>query len=96
MARVEKTPRAKSDAIDIWLYIAEEDPAAADKVLRRIDERVHLLAEMPTSGESVEFISKGVRRTSVGRYVVYYRQITNGIEIVRILHGARRADDLVE
>jgi plasmid stabilization system protein ParE len=28
-------------------------------------------------------------------YVVYYRPVTNGIEVIRILHGARRTQRLL-
>jgi plasmid stabilization system protein ParE len=30
-----------------------------------------------------------VRRHAIGNYVVYYRPIIDGVEIVRVIHGAR-------
>jgi toxin ParE1/3/4 len=53
---------------------------------------------MPKIGEAYPVPSPrfgDVRRTSVKRfrkYVLYYREIEGGIEILRILHGARDAD----
>ncbi len=34
------------------------------------------------------------RHFSVGQYVIYYRPVADGIELIRILHGARSVDVL--
>jgi len=34
-------------------------------------------------------LAPSLRSFPVGRYVIFYRLIKNGIEITRILHGAR-------
>jgi toxin ParE1/3/4 len=34
-------------------------------------------------------LAPGIHGFPVGRYVVFYRPSSNGIEIVRVLHGAR-------
>lgn len=34
-------------------------------------------------------LATGLRSFPVGRYVIFYRALSNGIEIVRVLHGAR-------
>jgi toxin ParE1/3/4 len=31
----------------------------------------------------------GLRSHPVGNYVIYYREMKTGIEIVRVIHGAR-------
>jgi toxin ParE1/3/4 len=36
-----------------------------------------------------------VRSFPVGNYVVFYRVVTDGIELVRVLHGMRRLRSLV-
>ena len=50
---------------------------------------------MPESAEAVPYIAPDVRRSSVGNYVIYYRPIHHGIQVLRILHGARQPEDLV-
>ena len=48
-----------------------------------------MLAEMPESGRQREKLAPELRSFAVGNYVIFYRPIENGVEIVRVLHGAR-------
>ncbi len=43
MARIEKTSRAESDAIGIWLYISQDDPIAVSRMLHDAREPRDLL-----------------------------------------------------
>lgn len=95
MPRIERTSPAKIDAAEIWCFIAEDNEAAADKLIDQIDERLTSLAQMPLSGEPVEYIRPDVRRSSLGNYVIYYTPTDDGILVLRILHGARRHEGLV-
>jgi len=54
------------------------------------------LAAMPELGRQCEELSARVRSFPVGRYVIFYRPMENGIEIVRVLHGARDLPPLFE
>jgi plasmid stabilization system protein ParE len=36
-----------------------------------------------------------VRRHAFGNYLVYYRQIDDGVEILHVVHGARDQDRIV-
>ena len=94
-SRILRTVRAKADAAHIWLYIAQENEQAADKLIDQIDERLQSLARMPLSAEAVDHLYPGLRRTSVGSYVIYYRPLNEEIEVIRILHGARQPEDLL-
>jgi toxin ParE1/3/4 len=60
-----------------------------------IESRLASLSRMPLSAEGVPYIDPVVRRSSVGNYVIYYRPIEDGIQVLRILHGARQPEDLV-
>ena len=44
---------------------------------------------MPDMGRLREDLSAGLRSFSVGNYVIFYRPMKGGIEIARVLHGAR-------
>ncbi len=39
-------------------------------------------------------LAAGLRCYSVGNYVIYYRPAKDGIEVARVLHGARDVDRL--
>ncbi len=93
MPRILRTPEAKIDAAEIWCYIAEDNEAAADKLIDQIEDRLAMLAQHRTAGESVEYIRPDVRRSVVGNYVIYYIPDNDGITVVRILHAARRHED---
>ena len=97
MKAIIRTARADEDLIDIWLHIAEESPAAADRVLDAIESRWRQLAEHPYSGVAREDIAQGIRHLVAGKYLTLYRVADHGIEILRILHGRRRIEqDVVE
>jgi toxin ParE1/3/4 len=87
---------ARSDLDDIWSYIALDNTEAADRFLVAILSRFPKLAAMPQMGRSREELSANLRSFSVGQYVIFYRPIENGVEITRVLHGARDFPPLFE
>jgi toxin ParE1/3/4 len=48
-----------------------------------------LLATQPHLGKSVEELAPRLRFMPLGNYLIFYRPLPDGIEIVRLLHGAR-------
>jgi toxin ParE1/3/4 len=89
MNRYRVSVRARTDMDDIWLYIAQDNIDAADKLIRAIVLRFAKLASMPDLGRRREELSPHLRSYPVGRYLIFYRPMNHGIEIVRVLHGAR-------
>jgi toxin ParE1/3/4 len=85
---------AVADLAALHAYISTDDPAAADAMVRRIVDLVESqLPRMPESGrpgrvqETRELVVAG------SPYFVPYRVIANRIEILRVIHGARRWPD---
>ncbi|WP_457676536.1 type II toxin-antitoxin system RelE/ParE family toxin [Thiolapillus sp.] len=95
MAVFRKTAQAEEDLIDIWLYIAEDNQSAADNLLDDIEQKGWLLAGNPKLGQARPDIAKDFRYLSVGRYLMLYREITAGIELVRVIHGMRLLNELL-
>ncbi len=54
--------------------------------LSKLDEGFHLLADQPHLGNARDDIREGYRVYHVGRHLIFYRQKSTGIEIIRILH----------
>ena len=50
MGRIERTPRADQDLEELWFFIAQDDPAAADRWLDTLEEKIALLADNPLMG----------------------------------------------
>jgi len=74
-------------------YIAQENPAAAQKVIQRVVDAVRLLADDPALGRPGRI--HGTRELVIPdtRYIVPYRvkPRLNRIEILRVFHTSRRA-----
>jgi toxin ParE1/3/4 len=87
---------ARSDLDEIWFYVAKDNPDAADKLIRALVSRFATLASMPLIGRQREELSPNLRSFPVGRYVIFYRPMENGVEIARVLHGARDFPPLFE
>lgn len=89
MPVIIKSPRAKSDLVEIWDYIAEDSEARADAFIDRIDKKFRTLAQRPGMGRLRDELAVDLRSFPVGRYVIFYRPLSNGVNIVRVLHSAR-------
>ena len=95
MAKVLRTSLAEQDLYDIWSYIARDNLRAADRLLARIDEAFAMLLRNPELGDRMDRFRPGLRAWPVASYVIYYRPIDEGIEVYRVLHGARKAEDVL-
>jgi len=89
MGSVSRTTKAEEDLVEIWLYIADDNPDAADKVLDEIDNACQLLARSPQCGRLRKELAPKLRSFPTGNYVIFYRPQDDGIEVIRVLHGAR-------
>jgi len=92
MAVILKRPLAKVDLADIWDYIAEDNESRADAFIDAIDQKFHVLAEQPAIGRARDELAEGIRSFPIGQYIIFYQPVPGGVEIVRVLHGARDID----
>lgn len=71
-------------------YIAQYDPAAAERLIELIFERTEALATFPQLGRVVpERPHDGLRELIIKGYRVVYR-VTDHIEVVTVFEGHRR------
>jgi toxin ParE1/3/4 len=87
-----RRPLAEADILEIWDYIADDSVAAADRWLDELDAKFNLLATQPMMGRVRDELEPGMRSFPFGRYVIFYMPIDEGIDVVRVLHGARDID----
>jgi len=95
LPRVRKTALAEEDLEEIWLYIATDSIVAADALLDKLVAKSFLLASNPELGRSRPEIHEGLRSVPVGNYILFYWPEHDGIELIRVLHGARDIDALL-
>ena len=94
MPIVRRTAQADEDLMALWVYIAQDTPKAADHLLDEIEDKFGLLSEQPRLGPARPDIAPELRYVPVGRYLILYREMADGIEVVRVVHGARRLSHL--
>lgn len=89
------TLQAQTDLDQIWLFIAEDSPDAADRFHDLLLSKFIALAKQPMMGSSREELRPDLRGFAVGNYVIFYRDTIEYLEIVRILHGARDIENVI-
>ncbi len=96
MARVEKLPQYRTNLDDIWFFIAQDSVANADRFIDRIEETVSRIAQNPMMGRSAESLGAGLRQFPIGKYLFFYRPLSDGIQAVAIVSGYRDLEHLFD
>jgi len=76
--------------------VAQDNLGAADRLLDRIDHICGLLADNPQLGAARPDLAPALRYFVVGNYLIMYREAPHGVEIVRVVHGARDLPSLFQ
>ena|ERR671919_685591 len=94
MPRLVLAPEARHDLREIRDHIAKENPSAARPVVTRLRDLTRMLAGAPAMGRIRPELGARLRSFVADRYVIFYRPLgeASGIEVVRVLHGARDVD----
>ena len=90
--KLDFSPAAREDLIDIAAYIAQDNPARASSFVDELEDRCAALADAPGIGTARPELGEGLRVLPHGRYLIFYRQSPQRLRIERILHGARDID----
>ena len=87
MPRILLAKSAQADLLEAWLYIAEDNPLAADSVLDAIDKDAHPLLLQPLMGRARPELADGLRSWPTSTpYVLFYLADDEGITVLRVLH----------
>lgn len=91
---------ARTDLVQIAVHLSLDNEAVAARFLEAAEETFRQLLRSPQLGAKGEFRSrylKGIRRWRVNgfeNFLLFYRPVDDGIEVIRILHGARDIETL--
>ncbi len=94
-------PGVENELDGIWEYIAKDNPDAATRVVRAAYESFRALAANPGLGHPRTFRRKALRNIRlwnvVGfrKYLIFYREVAGGIEVLHIFHDARNIQALM-
>ncbi len=89
MPRILRTRVSRLDYDEIWNYIALRDIDAADRLIDHFDAALNVLASSPEAGRRVQEFAPHLRSFPVSNYLIFYRPIDDGIQLIRVVHGAR-------
>ena len=89
-------PKAATDLEAIGDFIAQHDPERASSFVGELLEFCTQISERPRAYPRRDDLAVGIRQAVYGRYLIFYR-IEDGetILVTRIVHSARRLDDLI-
>jgi toxin ParE1/3/4 len=80
-------PLARADLEGIWRYSFETwSITQADTYHERLVRAFQALVVGTKTGRPIDHIRQGYYKFPVGSHLIFYRESTSGIEIVRILH----------
>lgn len=88
---VRWTPTSLRDLDALYSYIAEDNPTAATAVLETLLKGIEALTRNPEMGRTGRVA--GSRELVIAPYLVAYRSRKSVIDILGIIHGARRWPD---
>ena len=98
---VTQRSRARLDLLEQFVYFGEQASVeVAERYFAAVDETCALLVKQPNSGTQYESgIGRlaGMRRFPVRgfhNHLIFYLPQLGGIEVIRVLHGARDIDNI--
>jgi toxin ParE1/3/4 len=100
--RLYRHPKALADVEESAVYIGRDDLDAALRFLAAVEATSKMLLDNNELGavrEFERFELAGLRSFPVvgfGNYLVFYRTTDRGIEVLRVLHGARDLGAVLE
>jgi len=100
--RVEKRPQATRDLADIAVYLAEESGSdeVAFRFLAAAAASFERLAVTPEMGSVRRYSDPSLvdvrmwRVAAFPNYLIFYRPIERGIDVIRVLHAKRDIESL--
>ena len=81
---------ALDDLNELMNYIDKDNPEAAAKVARQIWETTRMLSNHPAMGKPGRLPNTREMVATGTSYIVPYRVVANEVQILRVLHSARK------
>lgn len=85
--RFRLSERAADDLTEIYDYIANANPDAAQRVIDGIDAKIRSIATLGLTGSPRDDMRSDLRAAVFRNYQIYFRVTPSYLLIVRILHG---------
>lgn len=96
MSRYVINVLASQDLNEIADYFAEYNIEAGERFFQAFNRKCQQLVVFPNSGKSYKAIRPGLRGLSFENYIIFYRILEDGIEILRVVSGRRDFPSMFE
>ncbi len=90
------SPEASQDLDKIFDYFASNNVEAGERFVITFENKCEKLLQFPNMGRSYQDIEPSLRGIPLDNYIILYRIIDNGIEIVRVVSGYRNLECIFE
>jgi toxin ParE1/3/4 len=89
--RVLRRPRVRQDIAERARFIADDSPDAAESFIDAVEHAFAMLANLPGLGASRSYVPdlRMWRVPGFEKHLIFYRPLDDGVEVIRVLHGAR-------
>lgn len=100
MSRVVRSRKAERDLVEIGIWIGERSPQASRRFVAAAERAFAWLTDMPELGGVCELENPATADLRVWtikgfpKYLILYRPLDEGIEVVRVVHGSRDLESL--
>lgn len=96
MSRYWLRPKAFVDLEEIGNAIAADNPARAISFVDELLDLCARIAEQPQAFQRRDDLAPGLRQAVHNRrYLILFTIMKDGVVIERVVHGARRLEDLI-
>ncbi|MFB8792198.1 MAG: type II toxin-antitoxin system RelE/ParE family toxin [Potamolinea sp.] len=87
---------ASRDLNEIADYFAETNLEAGERFFREFNRKCQQLVSFPNSGKSYAKVRTDLRGLPLEGYIIFYRVLDDGVEILRVVSGRRNFPSLFE
>ncbi len=93
MTKLIKAIAAQQDLSDIFDFIARDKPIDAANWVETIEQKFRLIATTPEFGKKLSEYDCNIRNSALGRYAIFYRTISGGVDLSTALCELARSFD---
>lgn len=94
MSRYIISPEASQDLDEITDYFASRNIEAGERFVNAFEQKCRNLVKFPNMGRLYAEIEPSLRGVPLDGYIIVYRVIQDGVEIVRVVSGYRNLESL--
>jgi toxin ParE1/3/4 len=90
------SPEASQDLDQIFDFFASHNVDAGERFVIAFEKKCENLRQFPNMGRSYQDVEPTLRGIPLDNYIILYRLIDDGVEIVRVVSGYCNLEDIFE